>query len=369
MKKTIFGLSLLGIGIIIAVIFTVVFMLMVLIMWDVEDDELERDYTWGGEGNFADNEVPAQYIPLYQDAADEFDLPNWELLAAVHRVETVFSTISPMVSSVGAEGHAQFMPCTWVGWGHPTCGGLGSGNITELEKTSPEAIEQYGGYGIDANGDGKADMWDLEDAIFSMANYLSSGYETTGTIEGAVRMYNHSSVYVSNVTGFMNNYQTNLVAKDHTGNQSPVEIAGDKAWVVPAANYISSCFGPRWGRNHNGIDVTAGTPGKVKGYDIVSFMDGRVITSQYNADGWGWYVVVDHGDGLHTLYGHMLEKGVPVGTELRVGDRIGRVGTSGSSTGYHLHFEIHQNGNKIDPLPYVSDFNLQINPEGSNCPA
>ena len=65
------------------------------------------------------------------------------------------------------------MPCTWVGWGYPSCGGVGKGNISDSEKTDPAVISQYGGYGVDANGDGKADPWDIEDAIYSAANYLA----------------------------------------------------------------------------------------------------------------------------------------------------------------------------------------------------
>lgn len=73
----------------------------------------------------------------------------WNLLAAHHRVETRFSTIEPMISPVGATGHMQFMPCTWVGWSHPTCSGLGKGDISQSELTSSAAIARYGGYGVD----------------------------------------------------------------------------------------------------------------------------------------------------------------------------------------------------------------------------
>lgn len=261
------------------------------------------------------------------------------------------------------------MPCTWVGWAHSTCEGLGKGNIPESDKSDPAIIEMYGGYGIDANGDGRADMWDLEDAIYGMANYLSAGYESTGTLEGAVRMYNHSDEYVQNVLYFMDQYQTNLVLKDHSGADAPLEIFGDKAWVVPGANYITSCFGPRWGKMHNGIDVTAGAPGKVRGYPIVAFMEGTVSSSQYNSGGYGYYVIVDHGGGVETLYGHMLEAGLPVGMNVKVGDTIGRVGTSGKSSGYHLHFELRENGIPVNPLPALSEFNLVMSPNGQNCPS
>ena len=67
----------------------------------------------------------------------------------------------------------QFMPCTFVGWTYPGCGGLGKGDIPEKDKTNPAIIKKYGGYGVDGNGDGIADPYDIEDAIYSAANYLS----------------------------------------------------------------------------------------------------------------------------------------------------------------------------------------------------
>src|SRR5690606_31733275 len=98
----------------------------------------------------------------------------------------LFSTMETMVSPVGAEGHMQFMPCSFVGWSHPTCGGLGKGEIPEEEKTDPEVIKKYNGYGVDANGDGKADPWDIEDAIFSAANYLADHGAANGELQKAI---------------------------------------------------------------------------------------------------------------------------------------------------------------------------------------
>src|SRR5690625_3877527 len=146
MKKKIFGISAFVVLISGLIILAIVAMIILFLGFEMDDDYGE-EYFWGGEGNFADNEVPIQYIPLYKEAAREYDLDDWELLAAIHRVETVFSTINPMVSHVGAEGHAQFMPCTWVGWAHPTCGGLGKGNISDSDKSNPDVIAKYGGYG------------------------------------------------------------------------------------------------------------------------------------------------------------------------------------------------------------------------------
>ena len=151
-------------------------------------------------------EVPEEYIPLYKETAEEYGVP-WTLLAAHHRVETRFSTMDPLLSPVGAEGHMQFMPCTFVGWSHPTCSGLGQGEIPEHEKTDPAVILEYGGYGIDGNGDGIADPYNLTDALYSAANYLAKNGAAEGDLERAIFQYNHSEEYVEDILHYHNLYQ------------------------------------------------------------------------------------------------------------------------------------------------------------------
>nr|WP_280518516.1 lytic transglycosylase domain-containing protein [Lederbergia wuyishanensis] len=150
--------------------------------------------------------IPEEFIPIYYSAEEKFGVP-WYLLAAIHRVETIFSSMDPMLSPVGAEGHMQFMPCTFVGWSHPTCSDLGQGEIPEEDKMNPEIIKKYNGYGIDANGDGKADPWDIEDAIYSAANFLSKSGAADGEIRKAIFAYNHSDKYVDDVMHYVNLYK------------------------------------------------------------------------------------------------------------------------------------------------------------------
>ncbi|MCP2034871.1 hypothetical protein L1279_001858 [Planomicrobium sp. HSC-17F08] len=151
-------------------------------------------------------ELPEENIPLYQEAADAFGIP-WTLLAAHHRIETKFSTMDPLLSPVGAEGHLQFMPCTFVGWTHPTCSGKGQGEIPEKEKTDPAVIAKYGGYGLDGDGDGVADPYNLADALYSAANYLSKNGAADGKLEQAVFQYNHSDQYVDDVMHYYHLYE------------------------------------------------------------------------------------------------------------------------------------------------------------------
>ncbi|WP_147804885.1 lytic transglycosylase domain-containing protein [Alkalicoccus halolimnae] len=171
----------------------------------------------------AANEIPADFIPIYQEAAEEYEIP-WKLLAAVHRIETVFSTMDPLLSPVGAEGHLQFMPCTWTGWSHPTCGEAGKGDISEETKTDPEAIAEYGGYGVDGSGSGTADPYDIEDAVFSAANYLAQSGADEGRLYDAVYAYNRADWYVLDVLDYMENYEEGYeevhyeYALDYTNN-------------------------------------------------------------------------------------------------------------------------------------------------------
>lgn len=150
-------------------------------------------------------EIPEEFISVYKSAAEEYNI-DWQLLAAHHRVETRFSTMDTLVSPVGAEGHMQFMPCTFIGWAHPSCEGLGEGDIPEEELKDPSAIEEFGGYGIDANDDGIADPYDIEDAVYSAANYLSQNGAADGDLERAIFLYNRSDQYVEDVLGFYHDY-------------------------------------------------------------------------------------------------------------------------------------------------------------------
>lgn len=158
------------------------------------------------QDRYGEAKIPEQYVPIYMAAAKEYDIP-WTLLAAHHRVETRFSQMEPLVSPLGAEGHMQFMPCTFVGWEYPGCSGLGEGDIPNKDLTDPAVIKKYGGYGVDANGDGKADPHQIEDAIFSTAHYISSHGAATGDIEHAIFEYNRSEQYVEDVLFYFDKYE------------------------------------------------------------------------------------------------------------------------------------------------------------------
>ncbi|MGM0898026.1 MAG: lytic transglycosylase domain-containing protein [Bacillota bacterium] len=183
----------------------VAFTLIAVVAYSYYGDSVKETVQKGQDRVF-EVPFPEENIPLYQEAADRYEIP-WTLLAAHHRIETKFSTMDPLLSPVGAEGHMQFMPCTFVGWSHPTCSGKGQGEIPESEKTDPNVIAKYGGYGVDANGDGLADPYDLEDALHSAANYLAQNGAAEGDLERAIYRYNHSDKYVEDILHYYGRFE------------------------------------------------------------------------------------------------------------------------------------------------------------------
>ncbi|MGQ0742885.1 MAG: murein hydrolase activator EnvC family protein [Acidimicrobiales bacterium] len=118
-------------------------------------------------------------------------------------------------------------------------------------------------------------------------------------------------------------------------------------FVFPTSGTITSRFGMRWGRLHAGIDIASGA-----GTPIKASKDGRVILAGFNG-GYGNAIVVDHGGGVTTLYAHMSRLRVSDGASVRAGQHIGDMGSTGSSTGNHLHFEVRVGGTAQNPQRYV----------------
>ncbi|ANU28472.1 lytic transglycosylase domain-containing protein [Planococcus versutus] len=187
----------------------IVAMTIAILIFAVVNSELVVKTIKEGPSHLIELKVPEENIPLYKKAADAYDIP-WTLLAAHHRIETRFSTMDPLLSPVGAEGHLQFMPCTFVGWSHPSCSGQGQGNISEEDKVDVDVIAYYGGYGVDGDGDGIADPYNLTDALYSAANYLSQNGAAEGDLEKAIFQYNHSEEYVADVLYYYHLYEEQL---------------------------------------------------------------------------------------------------------------------------------------------------------------
>lgn len=128
---------------------------------------------------------------------------------------------------------------------------------------------------------------------------------------------------------------------------------GQLQWPVPGRNYISSGYGSRprpigsGSEFHTGYDIPA-----PYGSSIVAAEAGTVITAGY-VRGYGYTVIINHGNGLTTLYGHNSSLMVSMGQTVTRGQVIAKAGSTGNSTGNHCHFEVRLNGAHVSPKPYL----------------
>jgi len=147
--------------------------------------------------------------------------------------------------------------------------------------------------------------------------------------------------------------QRRLAAQQNRGSSgagtSSGTITGTGELMWPTSGSVTSPFGVRRHpvfrdmRQHNGIDI-----GAPHGATVVAADGGTVITSTYNSS-YGNYIVISHGNGMTTLYAHLSSRSVSVGANVSKGQQIGLVGSTGISTGPHLHFEVSVNGQRINP--------------------
>ena len=128
---------------------------------------------------------------------------------------------------------------------------------------------------------------------------------------------------------------------------APTGAASAAGYVWPVHGVLTSNYGWRWGRMHEGIDIAVsnGTP-------VVAAAAGTVIVAGWMG-GYGNLVVVDHGGGVSTAYGHNTSVAVGVGQQVAQGQLIAYSGNTGHSTGPHVHFEVRINGAAVDPLGYI----------------
>lgn len=136
--------------------------------------------------------------------------------------------------------------------------------------------------------------------------------------------------------------------------------ASSAVWRIPLASFrLSSCYGPRWGAMHRGLDMSA-----PHGSAIRAVHAGVVTRAGWIWNGYGISVVVKHGDGTWSHYAHMSREVVSVGQRVSAGQILGRVGSTGDSTGPHLHLEIARSsailGSQINPAPFLRARGVKI---------
>ncbi|MEV6526381.1 M23 family metallopeptidase [Longispora sp. NPDC051575] len=136
------------------------------------------------------------------------------------------------------------------------------------------------------------------------------------------------------------------------------------AWVSPVADYtFTSEFGERWGALHAGVDLANG-----EGTQIRAAAAGTVeLAATYDYGGYGFAVIINHGDGVRTLYGHNSAVQVHAGQRVEAGQNIALMGNTGNSMGSHCHFEVHvggdsaNNGNAVDPQAFMAARGVKLN--------
>lgn len=158
------------------------------------------------------------------------------------------------------------------------------------------------------------------------------------------------------------NAQAAAVASGTAPSSGAVSGSGSLVWPTDST-YITSVQGPRTHpvtgqyKNHGGTDI-----GASYGSSIYAADSGTVVTVGYDANGYGNYVMIDHGNGMQTLYGHMSSVAVSQGQSVSKGQTIGYVGSTGLSTGAHLHYEVRQNGERVNPENYYSGGQFSYSP-------
>lgn len=253
-------------------------------------------------------DIPAPLLPIYIHAENE--RVAWARLAAVHKVTTDF----------GAEKAKRI----------DTVGGLGF----------PRPL--WEAYKLDGDEDGKIDPDNPYDAIFSLANYLRlSTLDIDATLEA----------------WFLNPNDVALVHAKEVEYAAMLIIPRNWLWPVIGYSALSSPYGIRIdpvtgeaGVFHDGIDIPAprGTP-------VIAIQSGTVVQVIKDSGGYGNLIRLQHDGGIQSFYGHLSGIGVHQGQQVLRGEVIGWVGSTGKSTGPHLHLGMLQGGQSVNPQNYWMD--------------
>ena len=154
---------------------------------------------------------------------------------------------------------------------------------------------------------------------------------------------------------------TDLLEKQELLNRTP-SIAPVKGWISSSFGYrnetIYSDHEPHF---HRGVDIAS-----AEGHPVVASADGKVVYTGYDERGYGNLIVIDHGHGLRTFYGHLASTLTKAGDFVQRGEEIGLVGSTGKSTGPHLHYEVRIFDKPVNPENYMLDQNDRLYAESSD---
>ena len=201
-----------------------------------------------------------------------------------------------------------------------------------------------------------------------MASLEASKTDYQANLDSLNALYNQSEAMIAQKEAQKKQYENMTAEQKKAEEEAEKEIQriieeearknnavfnGTFLWPVPNYKYISSYYGPRGSSYHYGIDISGWN---IYGKPITASATGRVIIAVNNYTpgySYGKYVVIDHGSGYSTVYGHCSSLAVSVGDVVLAGQVIAYIGSTGNSTGPHLHFEVRENGVRMNPLNYV----------------
>lgn len=182
------------------------------------------------------------------------------------------------------------------------------------------------------------------DKLTILEKYNTDKAEFTDATTCVSKLYKEKPVVVKKIAS---NSGSSGIAPKSVNNGKKVNLG--ISLIKPVSGTITSRFGIRSRDNHKGIDI-----GASKGTPIYAAASGTVTVSQYGySGGYGNYIILSHGNGVQTVYGHCSELCVSVGQKVTQGQLIAKVGSTGNSTGNHLHFEVRVNGVAQNPQNYV----------------
>ena len=281
--------------------------------------------------------TPAEYVAYIEDMRRSFTLLD-DAIAAVNdmaegdssldgiRVKAVFYAIFFGEDTPSRRAHRQFVDC-FVTYEERTRT-VTAEDGTETEESYTVAIPVadiaavYGNIENTLYLEISAEQKSNADSIYSLVRY--------GVAGGSEDWIPGADVPYIGTDGFC----------------SPIGSGWERRVTSEFGNRVDPITGKRKG--HGGMDlaVPTGTP-------IRAALPGTVVVSKYNAGGYGYYVMIDHGNGLATLYGHCSKLLAKVGQTVEAGDIIALSGSTGRSTGPHLHFEARVNGERTNPRAYL----------------
>lgn len=238
-------------------------------------------------------------------------------------------------------------------------------NKKELESVQKDLQKQKDEY--NANLSDLSSQKEELDKLYNSSKKLKEEYEKKKKKleEENERYKNEREAFEADIASLLSSESGDVTSEN--AEKLAEEVISNKdtslnfSWPAPGCYNVTSGVGERWGSQHNGMDI-AGS----KGSSIVAAEDGQVLIASDSCPhnygknescgcghGYGNYVLVQHTNGFATLYGHMTSINVNVGDTIKKGQKIGTMGSTGFSTGNHLHFEVRFNGIYVNPANFL----------------